>query len=85
MLYICETGDGKQAMRSRLFNHWLSLFDKKREFTCMSASIIDEDGEVNYATLISRNDNPNLSRALSDFSETVAAMNSKPNQLTASC
>lgn len=51
----------------------------------MSASIIDEDGEVNYATLISRNDNPNLSRALSDFSETVAAMNSKPNQLTASC
>ena len=23
MLYICETGDGKQSMRNRLFEYWI--------------------------------------------------------------
>ena len=33
MLYICETGDGKQAMRNRLFQYWYSHYERKQEFT----------------------------------------------------
>ena len=28
MLYICETGDGKQSMRSRLFEYWFNHYKK---------------------------------------------------------
>lgn len=37
MLYICETGDGKQAMRNRLFQYWYSHYERKFEFTFLSA------------------------------------------------
>ena len=61
LLYICETGDSKQSMRSRLFEYWFSTYNRKALFTMISSSIVDEEGVVNFATIILRNDNPNLS------------------------
>ena len=29
LLYICETGDKKQALRNRLFERWFSTFERK--------------------------------------------------------
>lgn len=78
MLYICETGDNKQSMRSRLFEYWFNHYDNKHNFTFLSSSVKDEDGIINYATLISRNDNPNLSKAIKEFGDTVELLNSKP-------
>lgn len=78
LLYICETGDGKQAMRSRLFGYWFSMYDKCNEFTFISSSVVDEDGNVNYISLIIRNDHPQLSQIVTEFTSTVSAMNSKP-------
>lgn len=79
MLYICETGDGKQAVRNRLFHYWFSQYENRSLFTCLTSSVIDEDDNTNYATLLVRNDNPMLAKIIFEFSETVAALNSKPN------
>lgn len=79
MLYICETGDGKQAMRNRLFQYWYSQYERKYDFTFLSASIKDEEGVVNYATLIMRNDNPNYADVLEDFGRSVQVLSNKPD------
>lgn len=79
LLYICETGDGKQGMRSRLFEYWFHSYKYKQLFTILTSSIIDEDGIVNYATLIIRNDNPRLSDVLSEFAESVSLLSQKPD------
>lgn len=78
MLYICETGDGKQAMRNRLFQYWYSHYERKFEFTFLSVSVKDEEGVMNYATLVMRNDNPRYSDVLTDFGQSVQLLNDKP-------
>ncbi|WP_349946146.1 DUF6169 family protein, partial [Bacteroides cellulosilyticus] len=52
LLYICETGDNKQRMRSRLFEYWFSTYNRKALFTMISSSIVDAEGVVNFATII---------------------------------
>ena len=79
MLYICETGDGKQAMKNRLFQYWFSKYERKAEFTYLSSSITDMEGVVNYATLIIRNDNPNLVEVITQFTETIQLLSNKPD------
>ena len=64
LLYICETGDGKQMARYRLFKYW---FD------------IDEEGVMNAATVFIRNDNPYLPQIVSEFNETAMLLRQKPN------
>ena len=78
LLYICEMGDGKQSMRSRLFEHWFNSYDRKMLFTLLTTSIVDEEGELNFATLIIRNDNPKLSEIIMEFSESVKLLSQKP-------
>ncbi len=78
LLYICSTGDGKQTMHSRLFGHWFEAFTNKLSFSTMSSSIVDADGIVNEATIIVRNDNPNMVRLINEFSETAQLLSHKP-------
>ncbi len=79
LLYICETGDGKQQMRSRLFEFWFSSYQLKDEFLLMPVNIEDTDGMENFAALIVRKDNPKLIDIVSEFSNTVAMFNIKPH------
>lgn len=78
LLYICETGDGKQSMRSRLFEHWFNTYNRKMLFTLLTTSVIDEEGEVNFATLIIRNDHPKLPEIVMEFTESVRLLSQKP-------
>lgn len=78
MLYICETGDEKQSMRDRLFRYWASKNPRFESFSVWSATVKDEDGMTNYATLILRNDNPKMEEAAAEFAATVKLLNSKP-------
>lgn len=78
LLYICETGDNKQSMRSRLFEYWFSTYNRKSLFTTLSSSIIDNEGVVNFASIILRNDNPYLSEIISEFTESIQALSQKP-------
>lgn len=77
LLYICETGDGKQAMRNRLFHHWFSSNNQKGLFTILNSSV-KADGIINYATLIIRNDNPRLGDVVKRFTDTVQLLSEKP-------
>lgn len=78
MLYICETGDGKQAQRNRLFEYWFSSYLKQNDFTFLHTSVKDTEGVDNYAALIIRNDNPRISIILAKFADTVHILNHKP-------
>lgn len=78
LLYICETGDDKQQMRSRLFEYWFSTYNRKALFTMISSSIVDADGIVNFATIILRNDNTHLSEIIKEFTESIQLLSQKP-------
>ena len=79
LLYICETGDGKQALRNRLFERWFSSFKQKALFTFITSSIVDIDGQVNFATIIIRNDYPHFSQVVQQFTLTVQILSQKPD------
>ena len=76
LLYICETGDGKPAMRKRLCDYWLSSYNRKKGFTILSSSLKDDEGVWNFASIIVRNDNPRLPDIASEFMETVNLLSS---------
>lgn len=78
MLYICDTGDGKQAMRDRLFRFWAATNPKYKAFSMWTGSVVDEDGVLNYATIILRNDHPKRREVMEEFLCTVDTLNSKP-------
>ena len=78
LLYICDTGDGKQRLRSRLFERWFSAYSKKALYTSVTSSVVDEDGITNYATIILRNDNPRLVEVIAEFTSTISFLNQKP-------
>ena len=78
LLYICESGDGRQQMRSRLFEFWFSTYRMKDEFLLMPVSIEDMEGVENFAALIIRKDNPRFIDVVSEFSNTVAMFRVKP-------
>lgn len=77
LLYICETGDNKQRMHSRLFEYWFSTYNRKALFTMISSSIVDAEGVVNFATIILRNDNPELSEIIVEFTESIQLLSQK--------
>lgn len=78
LLYICESGDGKQAMRERLFEYWFETYRDNERFEMLTASVKDEDGMDNFAALILRRDNPNFARVVSEFTVSVELLNNKP-------
>lgn len=80
MLYICETGDGKQSMRSRLFEYWFSQYKRHWNIMFLSSSVTDEVGILNYAAIILRNDHPRLQEIVTEFTNTVKLLNDKPTQ-----
>ena len=78
LLYICETGDRKQALRNRLFERWFSTYERKTQYTFVASSLMDDEGVENYAAIIVRNDNPELSAIVSEFTSTIALLSTKP-------
>ena len=78
LLYICETGDKKQALRNRLFERWFSTYERKAQYTFVASSLKDDEGIENYTAIIVRNDNPDLRAIIAEFTETISLLSSKP-------
>ena len=78
LLYICETGDKKQALRNRLFERWFSTYERKAQYTFVASSLTDDEGIENYAAIIVRNDNPDLSAIVAEFTTTISLLSTKP-------
>ena len=67
--YICDSNDGRQAARSRLFSLWFNQYPKRNQFTLRTMSIVYENITY-YASAIVRNDNPHYReymKAIDDF------------------
>ncbi|MBQ0073926.1 MAG: hypothetical protein KBT34_07005 [Prevotella sp.] len=77
LLYICETGDGKQSMRSRLFRSWYDSSVLRDEIVFLSASIPDEEGIVNYASLMIPLFSDDLEAVVNEFRTTVEMFRNK--------
>ena len=78
LLYICETGDSKQAMRNRLFESWFAYANEKEQYTIMVANVRDMEGVDNYAAMILRKDNPFFVEYVSEFNKTINMFRVKP-------
>ena len=77
MLYICATGDQKQAARNRLFERWFNEGIYK-DLYCYRNAIITAEGVDNYAAIIVQRSNEQLEEILQTFNEFVSLMKNKP-------
>ena len=78
LLYICETGDGRQAFRSRLFVRWFSTYSGRDAYVMQTAEL-QEGTTKNFAALIVQKSNPRLKEILAEFDETINILTSKPD------
>ena len=59
LLYMCDSADEQQAMRSRLFLRWFSAYGKQADFYSRSEMV--KDGmEDNYISIIVKRSHPKL-------------------------
>ena len=77
LLYICETGDGRQAFRSRLFVRWFNTYTN-RDAYIMKTAEVKEGKTKNFAAVIVQKSNPRLEEILAEFNETISILTNKP-------
>lgn len=77
LLYICETGDGKQAARNRLFMQWFRCYEGSSNIYFEDAKI-ESEGIVNYAALIVERSNPDIENIINTFKNAIEILSAKP-------
>lgn len=77
LLYQCETGDNRQAIRDRLFLHWFSEYEHSEQYY-IKVSEIKAEGISNFAAVIVQRSNPDLERIIADFDNFVGFFKQKP-------
>ncbi len=66
MLYICDTADGRQASRDRLFRAWFYSFEESESFTLHTEGMMIDN--VRYlSSILLRNDHPLYLQVLGAF------------------
>lgn len=75
LLYICDTSDGREAKRNRLFLSWFDKHAEPNRFTIRTANAMVE-GEGFYAAIIVENRNPLLEAIISEFVQTAEVLTS---------
>lgn len=78
ILFLCETGDGKQQIRNRMFSYWFDAYEYNFRFSMNTTCVVDEYGIENFAALILRNDHPRLVEIVSEFTITAKVLRDKP-------
>ena len=77
LLYQCETGDNRQAMRDRLFLRWFKNYEHNDRFYIKVSTIVAKKVK-NYAAMIVEKNNPRLETITKDFDEFVGFFQNKP-------
>lgn len=78
LLYICDSSNEMQAMRSRLFRRWFNLYHGRQRFIFCQAEI-PEESTINYVSMILPKVHPLAETIVSEFDEQVAMFkNHKP-------
>ena len=78
LLYICETGDGRQAFRSRLFIRRFNSYSNRDAYVMQTAEV-QEGKTKNFAALIVQKSNPRLNEIIAEFDETINILTNKPD------
>ena len=73
LLYICDTSDGREEKRNRLFVRWFEEFATPDRFTMKTANATVE-GQGFYAAIIVENTNPMLEAIVGDFKQTAESL-----------
>lgn len=66
VLYFCDTVDGKQAVRDRLFSSWYELSENRMKYTFLHGGA-EFDGVSYFASVLIKNDNPDLDEVIQAF------------------
>ena len=77
LLYLCETGDGKQASRNRLFVRWFREY-ANRHLYYFDTVQMEADGIENFAAIIVQLTNPKLHEIVEVFNQVVNTLKDKP-------
>lgn len=77
LLYQCETGDNRQAMRDRLFLRWFKEYEHSDKFF-IKVSTITAEKVTNYAAVIVEKENPQLEKIIKDFDDFIGFFQNKP-------
>ena len=75
LLYMCDTADGREANRNRLFIAWFNRYASDR-FVIRTADAIVE-GQGIYAAIIVESSNPKLNAITEDFELTAETLSNK--------
>ena len=75
-IYICDTSDGREFARMRIFNYWFYRFHKNIYFKA-EAFLLDKDGEEAPVSIIIRRDNPYKYQILEAFEKLTDGYNQK--------
>ena len=81
LLYICETGDGMQKTRNRLFRSWFGIYGESTGYLYLPMVVFDDEDNENYAALILRKDHPRFKDVVSEFTSTINMLNNKPESI----
>ena len=77
LLYLCETGDAKQASRNRLFVRWFKEYTHNHLYYFDTVEI-EADGIDNFAAIIVQKSNPLLQEIVETFNHIVSTLQDKP-------
>lgn len=80
MLFICDTSDMRQGMRSRLFRLWFEEYEQHDMFTMINEEITF-DGVVYYGSIILRNTHPQYNDLIDKFHAVIAELPAKIEDL----
>lgn len=76
LIYICDTSDGREAVRNRLFLKWFEEYANNERFYFKTAQATIE-GEGFFAAVIAELNNPRIEFVKQDFEQTSNEL-SKP-------
>lgn len=76
LLYICDTSDGREAIRNRLFIRWFKETDCDNVFEIKTADAIVE-GESMFFAIIYKKSNPRYTEISNEFDEACACLTNK--------
>ena len=74
MLYICDTADGRQASRDRLFRAWFYSYIESESYT-MCTDTMTIDSIRYFSSIILRRDHPMHNQVLNKFHDFIVEHN----------
>lgn len=76
ILYICDSSDGRQAIRNRLFSIWFSRYSNRTLFSLEQRSLKVND-EKYFISLLSRNDCPATLERINTLDQLMHSLDQK--------